>query len=115
MSGQWAHIKDLLDLKECGQYTCHAKMPIIKIKIPLKAADATPSISCSCAPLTQSIDLTSLEPECNEAPVPSPSDSSSIGVSQNDKADAITDLGKLHKSLLDSKGSFADIIMWRGP
>ena len=79
-------------------------MPIIKIKIPLKAADATPSISCSRAPSTQSIDLTSSEPEWNEAPVPSPSDSSSIGVSQNNKADAVTDLGKLHKIIIGLEG-----------
>ena len=111
-------IRDSLDLKELGWYTCRAKMPIsIKIKIPPKATDATPSIPCSRAPSTQSIDLTCSEPECNEAPVPSPLESSGIGdspdrVSQNDQVDAVTDLGEL-KLLSNSKGLFIDIITCR--
>lgn len=78
-------------------------MPTIKIKpLPKKSSDATSSISCLL--LTQSIDLTIAEPELrNEGPIPGPLDSS--GTPQNDKADAVTDLGK-SKSLSDkSKGS----------
>jgi len=36
MSGQWAHIKDLLDLKERGEYTCHAESPLSKSRFPSK-------------------------------------------------------------------------------